>query len=202
MIINGQHYIIWVVGMDRPTELPRDCEYYTGYSWAVETPDTWDHLMIHRWPVSEAEYKTHHWCLANDVVVPTGYEVDRFGSLVEKGEHALMHTGDIYIEYKPSGFMLSPRPILKKIKPEIEYVTPTNQDIVNCIKATGTWPIIEVRDDESDSQWMVTTLIRVIFDDDDGYGFMDIGGTYWDDARMPVNLRDEWAERLKESNNE
>ena len=82
MIVDGQCYIVWVPGMETLDKLPDGCQVRSERRgmWVADTcnPRQWV-IGTYRYPVTETEYKTHHWCIAHDVNVPDGYEVVGFG---------------------------------------------------------------------------------------------------------------------------
>lgn len=120
MIVDGQCYIVIVPGMALP-EGPIDglqrwveASYPDQSRWCDVTGDLSPYT--YRYPVTESEYKAHHWCLAHGVSVPEGYEVLRFGRYFESyatdGLYGL--TVGAGASTNNWGMATTPRPILRK----------------------------------------------------------------------------------------
>ena len=119
MIVDGQCYIVIAPGMERPEDAPERVEYFNTHSnqWTQRTfSGTLGKYDTYRYPVSEAVYKAHHWCIAYGVEVPEGYEVVGFykyyGRDRMKGLFGLVPSGEVCTDV---ALMHSyERPILRK----------------------------------------------------------------------------------------
>jgi hypothetical protein len=120
MIVDGQCYIVIAPGMELLKEVPAGVQFYNHgtYRWELRDDD-WGGLTdvdTYRYPVTEAVYKAHHWCIAHGVGVPDGYEVVGFykyyGRDRMKGLFGLVPSGEVCTDVD---LMHSyERPILRK----------------------------------------------------------------------------------------
>jgi len=65
-------------------------------------------------PVTEAEYRAHHWCLAHGVEVPDGYEVIKFCCDIPKGCYWVDIAGGVIGPVVSVGGGYTNGPILRK----------------------------------------------------------------------------------------
>jgi len=87
------------------------------------------------------------------------------------------------------GTMISFAPILEKIEPEIQWVTPTQADVIDCIKATRDYPEVVFEmdlDDLSGGSPRIGKLVYV------GDYFVDSDCDCFSLCKMNAALREEW----------
>ena len=96
MIVDGQCYIVIVPGMELP-EGPIDglqrwveASYPDRSRWC--DVETIVECYTYRYPVTEAEYKAHHWCIAHATKILEGFEVIGFGIHAKEQGAFLMAT--------------------------------------------------------------------------------------------------------------
>ena len=192
--MSEQKYIYWHPGEEQPNDL-------NGWMWYSSTPKEYKnrddpegsplHERQHyRKAVSNAEYRAHHgmklWhSLYSDSKIQDGYMVIDFRRNA-KGELFAHCDGSAG---KTDGLMISFVPILEKIEPEIEWVTPTQADVINSIKTTGDYPeaVFAVnRDELSDANAYIGKLVYV------GDHFVDVDCCCFSHCKMDASLREEW----------
>ena len=190
--MSEQKYIYWGPCVGRPCrDILRKAEYY---DTMVDERKAWvpcegieydDEFM--RYPVSDAEYRSHHWCLALGHPIPEGYKVSGFATLDTSYPVGFYHinnlTGEAWkVTNRP---LIGTGPILEKIKPEIEWVIPTDEDARHR-------PFVQVCDyiptlDEGRGKGAVLYGVTT-----DGF-FITQTGTQWRHCRMDAKLREGWA---------
>jgi hypothetical protein len=81
VIVDGQCYIVILPGVELPNEVPSSLEYYSfrDDEWVSKHGNKVLTIYdTYRYPVTEAEYRAHHWCIAHGVSVPEDYKVVGF----------------------------------------------------------------------------------------------------------------------------
>ncbi len=121
--MSNQRYIYWHPGEEKPTRAPSECEaldmYNKQWQLSLTNPKDWG-PWPRRWPVTEAEYRTHCYCQAYGIItIPEGWRVVDF-RLPNFGESWMTFSGNVDDECN-----YSPRPILERIE---EWIVPTDED--------------------------------------------------------------------------
>jgi len=97
MMVDGKYYIVLVPGMRYPDEIPKGLEYINTdvKRWRVRNiGGCFTSMDTYRYPVTETEYKAHHWSIAHDVIIPEGYDVADFAYPGDKGTGAQWLSSD------------------------------------------------------------------------------------------------------------
>ena len=114
MIVDGQCYIVIAPGMKLPAKTPDGIEFYNtiddewfkrGGRMGILTIDS-----TYRYPVTEAEYRTHHGMLAWPCKCPDDHEVVNFRVPLD-GDLLLTNEGNVLLSKRTGS---SPMPILRK----------------------------------------------------------------------------------------
>ena len=87
---NGQCWIVLVPGMELPEYVPEGLEFFNDNRDRWYDAITWSSFETFRYPVTEAVYKAHHWCIAMGLdvpcgIAPKGYELAGFGTYGDYG---------------------------------------------------------------------------------------------------------------------
>jgi hypothetical protein len=132
--MSTQRYLYWLPGEPTPEKTPEKCEMLDEDTWLPNKKEPAYWLVARRWPVTEAEWRTHHYCQAYGVIVPEGWRVVDFGS--PRDAH-LLPDGSIGGGYSAEYQV----PILDRIA---EWMTPTDEDAkrrpqVQVRNADGAW---------------------------------------------------------------
>jgi len=151
--MSTQRYLYWHPGEEKPKAVPLGLQHLT----AQGTWDTFDSDLCgwvtntRRWPVTEAEYRTYHYCraynIAYNITIPKGWRVVDFKAAVG---HWFLDLGGNAFNGSSCGVMV---PILERIE---EWIIPTDEDAKRR-------PMVQVRDDE-DQEWIAATLYGVCND--------------------------------------
>jgi hypothetical protein len=151
--MSEQRYLYWHPGEPHPEKMPEKCEMLDEDIWklSAKAPTSWE--FPRRWPVTEAEWRTHHYCKAYGITVPDGWRVVGFGPV------------------DPTRWYLSPYgaktghaqsfacPILERVE---EWITPTDEDAKRR-------PVVQVSNivlHTEDHNWVTKTLIAVTSGDE------------------------------------
>jgi len=122
-------WIYWIPGDSLLKDRPDDCEMIdtddglqSNWGPCNRPPSTW-FAFVRRWPVSEAEYRSHHWCKALDASIPEGYYVDGFcmsGDSYPVGSYCFntITGAAMKVVERP---LIGKGPILRKIKQKCEH---------------------------------------------------------------------------------
>lgn len=182
-----QKYIYWHPGEDQPASLD-GWMWYSSTSKEYKKRNEPDGLPLrngqyYRKEVSNAEYRAHHWCKAHTTPVPKGFEIRRFGTIAYRGEYIFGYSFEVREVELGSIECYLPFPILEKIEPEIVWVTPTQQDVIDCIKATGDYPEAVFGKDGGGYQGKLVFV---------GDLFIAYDCDYFKHCKMNAALREEW----------
>jgi hypothetical protein len=146
-----KRYMYWRPGEEKPKTMPKGVEYLDYFrNWQPDSSACVESGWItdaRRWPVTEAEYRTHCYCEAYGIAIPEGWRVVDFRSPAI-GEAWLTCGGDVDDECT-----YSPRPILERIE---EWIIPTDEDAKQR-------PRVQVWDDNG-KKWIEATLYGVCDD--------------------------------------
>jgi hypothetical protein len=151
VIVDGQCYIVILPGVELPNEVPSSLEYYSfrDDEWVSKHGNKVLTIYdTYRYPVTEAEYRSHHWCIAHGVSVPDGYEVVGFGK-PKWGEYYFTSYASRNVTQKFNEITLGYRgPILRKKACEhkdnvesYEYNRIVGQRCLSCgmVRTLGDW---------------------------------------------------------------
>ena len=190
--MSEQKYIYWHPGDEQPEDLSGWKYFNESFNQFIgrEREDKPLKYNVYSKEVSDAEYIAHHGMKIwhsnyPDSKIQDGYRVIDFRRNA-KGELFAHCDGSAG---KTDGLMISFVPILEKIEPEIEWVTPTQADVINSINTTGDYPeaVFAVnRDELSDANAYIGKLVYV------GYMFIDSGCGCFNHCKMNAALREEW----------
>ncbi len=129
------------------------------YLYWHPAPDDVEFLdgTFYRWTVTEAEWRTHHYCQAYDITVPEGWRVVGFRE-PKNSESFLNECGEAVILPMGEGacfdcLKYDRKPILERVE---EWSTPTDEDAKRR-------PAVQVQnyDDDADT-WEEATLLAVV----------------------------------------
>ena len=182
--MSEQKYIYWHPGDEQPEDLSGwryfNVSFGEFFSRAREENPLGHNVYSKE--VSEAEYRAHHgmklWhSIYPDSKIQDGYRVIDFRrpDIGELFAYIDGCTGE------SKGILSAFAPILAKIEPEIVWVTPTQQDVIDCIKATGDYP------EAVFGGGSIGKLVCVY-----GEQYMDSTGYSYDHCKMNAALREEW----------
>ena len=144
--MTNQFYLYWHPGETKPEKTTENAEFLESGGWdktgKIHTVDQWAN-DTYRWPVTEAEWRTHMYCQAYGINVPEGWRMVNFRKSTD-GDSRLSPDGNV--EAICSCFSY---PLLERIE---EWVTPTDEDAKRR-------PQVQVSSDESYDKEM--TLVAV-----------------------------------------
>ena len=113
MIVDGQCYITYLPGEEAPSIHDDSIEYYDHLNCKWLMPKDEYPEYLYRKPVTEAEYKAHHWCIAHGDEMPEGHEVLRFGRPIP-GDIVMCPGGRLYTYRVGDCWVNGLAPILRK----------------------------------------------------------------------------------------
>ncbi len=169
--MSEQRYIYWHPGEPKPGKTPKNLQVRDAdeNEWCYSSaPDDVEFLdgTFYRWPVTEAEWRTHHYCQAYGIKVPEGWRVVDF-RLGKDSEQHLWEDGTIAGVIHATA---SKYPILERIE---EWITPTDEDAKRR-------PKVQVKTNHG--EWIQKTLVAVM--SDANFPYLSIDGSCWADCRM------------------
>ena len=181
------YYLYWHPGDQRPEKMPEESEYYEYGEWHTDVgnPNIGWLDLTRRWPVPEHAYRAHMFCETFGIKVPEGYEVTGFRASIRGETYLTVYGNVVCCAVDRYG---QPHPILRKIKSDTVYRTPTDED-------ARSRPQVEVRDADSE-KWRPATLLAVretqlsSQDIDGDYTFVtarDASVEFWHQCRMKEN---------------
>jgi hypothetical protein len=179
-----QKYIYWCVGMlavedTRGWECVMDNSVYMPRGQHREG-EPFSNSCTYRKPVTDAEYRAHHGMLVWPCDCPEGYRVTAFG-IPTPDSITLSALGTI----RTGRDNYSVCPILEKIEPEIEWVTPTDEDARHR-------PWVEVCDHQEQLELGHGRKAKLLGVAHEGF-FVTKTGSSWMFCRMDAKLREGWA---------